>query len=273
MTSTPLIKLENFYLKREDKNQTGSIKDRAISLQIENLVGKGISAAVISSTGNAAISALYYCSKSNIKLTIFLSPKINLSKLSLITEKTKNFIISDRPISGAFKYAKKTNSFLLRQSTDPIAQIGYQSVGLELSKDIPDITSIFMPVGSGTTLLGISKGLPKTVKIFAIQPASHCPISQTFDPQYIKESHTITDALSVKLLPLKSDILKTITESGGGGMVVQNTTVVETQKFLLTNNIFTSPEGALALAGFLKAEKLGIKVGAYPVIILTGEQR
>ena len=34
---TPLIKLDHFYLKREDQNITGSAKDRAIPVQIKNL--------------------------------------------------------------------------------------------------------------------------------------------------------------------------------------------------------------------------------------------
>jgi len=273
MTPTALIKLENIYLKREDQNPTGSAKDRAISLQVQNLVKKGIRSAVISSTGNAAISAVYYCSKSNINLAIFLSPKINPEKLSLIKEKTNNIIFSYTPIRDAFRYAKKTQSFLLRQSTDPIAQIGYKSIGLELSQKLPQISSIFIPVGSGTTLLGISKGLPETTKIFAVQPASHCPISRIFDNQYTSETDTLTDALSVKLLPLKSQIQKTIIKSGGGGMVIQNNKVTEAQQFLVSKNIITSAEGALALAGLLKAKEQKINIGNYPVILLTGQKR
>ena len=35
---TPLVKIDNLYFKREDLNPTGSAKDRAIPLQIENLI-------------------------------------------------------------------------------------------------------------------------------------------------------------------------------------------------------------------------------------------
>lgn len=273
MTPTPLIKLETVYLKREDLNPTGSAKDRAISLQTETLAQKKINSAVISSTGNAAISAIYYCAKHSINLTIFLSPKIDQNKLCLIQEKTKNIIFSDKPISDAFKYAKKNNSFLLRQSTDPVAQIGYQEIGEELSDNLPQITSLFIPVGSGTTLLGISKGLPAKTKIFAVQPASHCPISQIFDHQFVPETDTVTDALSVKLLPLKSEIIKAINKSGGGGEVVQNIKVSEAQQFLSSKNIITSAEGALAFAGFLKASEQNLDVGNYPVVLLTGQKR
>ncbi|HEX8923298.1 MAG TPA: hypothetical protein VF828_01010, partial [Patescibacteria group bacterium] len=59
----------------------------------------------------------------------------------------------------------------------------------------------------------------------------------------------------------------------GSGLVVQDTAVRNAQTFLLKNNIDTSAEGALALAGFFKAKTSGLPVGNYPVIILTGTNR
>jgi len=254
---TPLIKFKNVYLKREDYNQTGSAKDRAISLQIANLIKNNFKSAVISSTGNAAISAQYYCQQNNIPLTIFVSPKTNPQKLKLL----KNYQISRQPISQAFKFAKQNNAYFLRQSTDPVALEGYSQIGQELIEKLPQITSLFIPVGSGTTLLGISQKLPKSVKIFAVQPASFCPIASRLDKNFVPETDTITDALGAKLLPLKNKILSLITS----GIVVQNADVV-------AQTINTSPEGNLAYAGYLKAKNL-FPVGEYPVILLTGAKR
>jgi len=60
MSKTDLIKLDDFYIKREDLNPTGSAKDRALFYQVNNLQKLGFTNAVISSTGNAAISASYF---------------------------------------------------------------------------------------------------------------------------------------------------------------------------------------------------------------------
>lgn len=253
---TPLEKFNDVYLKREDKNLTGSAKDRAISIQVENLVKSGYKSAVISSTGNAAISAQYYCDQKDIPLTVFVSPKTNPNKLKLL----KKYQLSDKPISSAFKFAKSENAYFLRQSTDPVALEGYSKIGEELVAQIPEITSIFIPVGSGTTLVGISQSLPKSVKIFAVQPASCCPIASLFDNTFIPETETTTDALGAKLLPLKKNILSVVTS----GIVVQNDEVGD--------SINTSPEGNLAYAGYQKAKKL-FEVGDYPVILLTGTKR
>lgn len=273
MSSTPLIKLDELYLKREDLNDTGSAKDRAIQAQIKNLVNKGIKKAVISSTGNAAISALYFCKKNNIDLTVFVSPKIHPHKFEEIKKYTSNICLSLKPISDAIKFSKKENAYLLRQSTDPTALIGYQEIGKELMNELPQISSIFIPVGSGTTLLGVSQALDCKVKIFAVQPANNCPVSKLFDLNYSEESNSITDAISVKFLPLKNQIINTIKEKQGSAFVIQNQEIINSQNFLLTKNIITSPEGALALAGYRKAVRNNIDVGTHPVILLTGAKR
>lgn len=262
---TPLVKVGNFYLKREDQNLTGSAKDRAISYQVDQLQKNNVKSAVISSSGNAAISAAYFCRQHQINLTIFVSPKINPHKLSLL--KNEQIISSDTPIKDAFLFAKKNGVFFLRQSTDPNALLGYQQIGAEINQQLPQITSLFIPVGSGTTLLGISQTL-KT-KIFAIQPASHAPISSHFDTSFQPETDTITDALSVKLLPLKSRVISVVFS----GLVVQNQNVINAVGHLQKNNIITSPEGALALAGLFKAKLSKIDIGDFPIVLLTGTKR
>jgi len=267
---TPLQRHQEVYLKREDNNLTGSTKDRAITLQVDKLISLGFKTAIISSTGNAAISADYYCFQKNIPLTVFVSPKVNPQKLLLITH--SKIITTDKPISSAFKESKNNQSYFLRQSTDPVALTGYSNIASELLEQLPKITSLFIPVGSGTTLLGISQKLPTNVKIFAIQPASHCPISSLFDQQYQAESSTITDALSAKLLPLKHKIVTAINISNGSGIVVQNNDVAQIHHTLTNSGIITSPEGALALAGYYKTKKT-FDVGEYPVILLTGNLR
>jgi len=272
MTNTPLIKIDNIYFKREDLNITGSAKDRAIQAQLKNAIVHKFSSAVISSTGNAAISAIHFCRQYAINLTIFLSPKIDRKKFSLIRQKTKKIIVSPKPISHAFKHAKKNHCYNLRQSTDPAALKGYQYIGLEIHQQLPQITDIFIPVGSGTTLLGVSISLPKTAKIFAVQPASHCPIASIFDQQFQVENHTNTTSLSAKSLPLKNKVIATIKNSHGSGLVVQNKDVEKQQTYLKKNHILTSAEGALALAGYKKAVKQN-QVGNFPLILLTGASR
>ena len=264
---TPLTKIDNLYFKREDLNPTGSAKDRALPYQIQNLFDNNFKSAVISSTGNAAISASFYCQKANIPLTIFVSPNINKNKLALIKG---NIISSLKPISDAIKFSKSNNSYLLRQSTDHSAQVGYGQIAKEILSELSQITSLFVPVGSGTTLLGIAKILPTNVKIFAVQPASNPTICSAFNPDYTLESETITDALSVKYLPLKKEIIDEIKKHNGSGIIVKNSDTLNCLDYIKQFN--ASPESALTLAAFYQAQK-NFDIGDYPVIVLTGTDR
>ena len=81
---TPLTKIDHLYFKREDQNITGSAKDRVIPQIIKFIAKNNFKEAVISSTGNAAISAQYFCDKFNIPLKIFVSSKTNPNKLKLL---------------------------------------------------------------------------------------------------------------------------------------------------------------------------------------------
>lgn len=258
---TPLVKVDNFYLKREDYNTTGSVKDRAIELQIQHLLSQGYSSAVISSTGNAAISAQHFCQLYQVKLTIFVSPNIHPSKLKLL----HHYHLSPKPISDAIKYAKSNQSYLLRQSTDPTAIQGYNQIATEILQQLPQVTSLYFPVGSGATLIGVCQHLPPSIKIFAVQSAFNPIITRQFSP-FVAETTNLTDALTVKYLPLKHQILQRITS----GFTIQNSQITLAKNFLTSHQITTSNEGALALAAFQQNPNLG---GLSPVIILTGSQR
>lgn len=273
MTNTPLVKLDNCFLKREDKNTTGSAKDRAIPLQINNLKQKGFTKAVISSTGNAAISAAYFCQQKQIELTIFLSPKVSPQKLFLLKQFSSEIILSPKPISEAIKFSKQNNAYLLRQSTDPVSLIGYQQIGQEIMSQLPQVTSIFIPIGSGTTLIGISQKISPNVLIYGAQSAANCSISKIFDKDYLPENRLITDALSAKFLPQKKLIIDTINQTKGFAFTIQNEAIIMANHYLETKDIVTSLEGALAFAAYQKAVKNNYPVGEFPVILLTGTKK
>jgi len=232
MINTPLIKLDNLYLKREDKNITGSSKDRAIPLQIDNLKKNGFTQAVISSTGNAAISAAYFCQQKKIELTIFLSPKVSPQKLAMLKKFPSEIILSPKPISDAIKFSKLNHVFLLRQSTDPVSLIGYQQIAKEIMSQLPQVSSIFIPIGSGTTLIGISQKLSQNVPIFGVQSAANCPISKLFDKDFVPENRLITDALSVKFLPQKQKIIDIVKKSNGFVFTLQNEAIIMANHYL-----------------------------------------
>jgi len=272
LKKTPIIKIDNAFFKREDLNPSGSVKDRAVLSQLSWLKKNELNKAAISSSGNSAISALYWGKKMGIEITVFVSPKINKAKLTKLRKLKGKIIITKKPISQCFRLCQAESIYNLKQSQDKKAREGFELLGKEIYAQLGMPQSIFFPVSSGTTLLGVSdffKKSGKIPKLFLVQSAAHCPLASQFDKNFYPEKSNITDALVAKYIPKKEEILKIIKQSKGTGIVVQTKEILRAHDWLKSKNILTSYEGALALAGFWKIKnKIDIDK---PLCLLTGK--
>lgn len=271
--NTPLIKIDSIYFKCEYKNPTGSHKDRAFAYQISQLYKKGIKKAVISSSGNAAISAVNYCRIAGIKLQIFVSGKINRNKLNVLEKLGCNITTTPKPVSDAFKFGKKNNAYNLRQSTDPNAPVGYQDIAAEIIKEVNTPDGVFLPVSSGTAAVGISMGFEKlnhTVPVHAVQTDTVHPISSVFDKNFQKSSNiSLADAIVAKFTPRENEVIKIIQKTHGWGWVISNNQMNIAHDWLQSHDLKCSYEGASALAALWKARENGFSF-KNPVCLLTG---
>ncbi len=265
---------EDLILKREDKNPTGSLKDRGMAYLISRAFQDGAKSIVISSSGNAAISAASYCQIARIRLIVFVSPKINQGKLTEIKKREVEVIQNLRPLSEAVKYAKNNNLFYLRPSLSEFGPEGYQTIAFELAEKQGPIEDIFIPVSSGVALIGIAKGFKKIgflPRFHISQPSAICPIAGEFDKDYQLEKTSSADGIVARFSPLKEQIVSLIKESLGTGWVIGEEALKEAQVILKEKGIDTSNEGALAFAGMEKAKQKGLQLGK-TVVLLTGRK-
>ncbi len=270
LLETPIIKIENILFKREDLNPSGSIKDRGVLNQLNWLKKNKIRKAAISSSGNAAISAVYWGKKMNIEVTVFIVPHTNKSKVSRLAKLKAKIIKTQRPIRDCHQFCKRYLVYNLRQSRDEKAREGFTSLGKEIHQQLGIPESIFFPVSSGTTLLGVADFFKKKLpKLFLVQSAGHCPLASQFDKNFHPEKENITDALVAKYIPKKEEILKIVRQSRGTGIAVQKKAIIKAHNWLKSKGILTSYEGALALAGFWKIKDLFNMKN--PLILLTGK--
>lgn len=266
--NTPIIKIGNIYFKREDQNPSGSVKDRSVIYQLAYAKQKGFKKGVISSSGNSAISLAFWSKKFNIEITAYLSPNTDINKIKQLKSLGAKVIITNKPNSESFKQAKNKNVYNFRQSTDPQAIKGYNELAKEIIRQIGKPEAIFFPVSSGTTLLGTGRNLDGT-KIFLAQSVFHNPLSFIFDQKRNIVTKNLTKALVAKYIPLKREIIELVKNSNGGGYTIENDKIIEAKKWLNEHKIFTSNEGALALAAAREAQKdHKIKTG---LVILTGK--
>lgn len=261
-------------LKREDLNPTGSLKDRGMAYLVSRAFQEGRNRLVLSSSGNAAISAAAYCKLAGIKLIVFLSTKINKNKLSKIKESGAEVILTLRPVSEAIKFARRNNCINLRPSQNLFGSEGYQTIAFELAENQGLVEDVFIPVSSGAAMIGIAMGFKKlgfTPRFHICQPSAICPIASLFDKNYDSEEENLADSIVGRYTPLRKQIISLTKESQGTGWVIGNEQVRLAQKILQEKGIETSHEGALALAAVLKAREKGVKLGK-TACLLTGKK-
>lgn len=270
---TTLREIEKIYFKCEYENPTGSVKDRGMAYQISTLFSKGIKKAVLSSSGNAAISAAHYTKLTDIDLTVFVAENINQSKFDHLSKFHLQIFKSRRPVSDSINYARKNNFYNLRSSTDPVGHIGFSTIAFELNDEVGLPDAIFFPVSSGTTLAGVTYGFRKLgfiPKLFAIQTERIHPIAEDFDNQFKPSAESIADAIVARFTPREAEVKGLIKKSGGGGFVISDKEILQAAKWLKAKKINCSYEGALSLAGLFKAQAKGNKFNK-PVCLLTGK--
>lgn len=270
---THLVIADGVCFKLEYENPTGSVKDRAVVSQTENLIKLGIKEAVISSSGNAAISAAYYCKQANIELDIFVSPNILKAKLERLKEEGLRIHFTKKPVKDAHEFALKTGAFNLRQSKDEHALNGYGKIAEELIAQNPGIDAVFIPVSSGSIFAGVGRGFSKYRKIpalHAVQTEAVNGIASQFDRDFTPKSKSLADAIVARFTPREKEVIELIKQTGGNGWVISDSEILEAHKYLINHDLFCSYEGGVVLATLWKAEKNGVKY-RNPVCLLTGK--
>ena len=155
------IGIDRLFLKREDFQLTGSFKERAAERQIEHLVERGKTEAVVSSSGNAAIPLAREARDQGVKLFALVSPE-------LLGEKFET-LLSFHPIVIQSRRAMRLANYLsahhrlpnLRPSVDDHAVVGFVPLGEEIDEQMRahgGAGTVVSFMTSGASLLGMTKG-------------------------------------------------------------------------------------------------------------------
>lgn len=268
---------EGIGFKREDLNPTGSVKDRGMSFQISRLVEEGVRSFAISSSGNAGISAASYCQEKGVALRVFVSRHVDQSKLEALKDIGVEIDVSDRPVSGAYRWAKESGAYNLRPAKDDLGSVGFRSLGEELADEEADV--VFFPVSSGTTFVGAAEGVlsvsPTLPRMFAVQTSGCHGIVRDLESDFTSEEASLATGIVAKSVPRKQEVLDIIGRSNGGGLVVDNEQIQAAYDWLHGREMYVSYDAAVSLAGLWKAAKNGlIDIEKERVVcILTGKER
>ena len=167
----------NIFLKREDMQPIFSFKNRGAYNKIVNLSEeKKLSGIIAASAGNHAQGVALACKKLKLKCNIVMpvtAPENKLNavkrlgaKVTLYGENLAEALIKAAEISKKHKYT------FVHPFDDKYTIAGQGTIGKEILEDGIDYDAIFIPVGGGGILAGISAWVRqhnKKIKIIGVE--------------------------------------------------------------------------------------------------------
>jgi [CysO sulfur-carrier protein]-thiocarboxylate-dependent cysteine synthase len=182
LSPSPDVRL---WAKLEDRNPTGSVKDRAAFCMVEQAEKEGLlqpGATILEPTsGNTGISLAMVAKLRGYQLTVVMPENTSAERRQLLEMYGATIIYS--PAAGgsneAVRVAKRLAAenpgwiMLYQYGNEANARAHYETTGPELLADLPEITHFVAGLGTTGTLMGTGRFLREHVpgvKIIAAEP-------------------------------------------------------------------------------------------------------
>ena len=186
--NTPLINLEkidkNIFVKLENKNPGGSIKDRAVLGMILGAEEKGLLKAgdriVEATSGNTGIATAMIGKSRGYQVTIIMPESMSVERRSMIKAYGAELILTEAA-KGMQGTIDKMNELLATGDYKSLGQFDnrdnpdyhYKTTGPEIYTELRDVDIFVAGIGTGGTLSGIGfylKDQNPNVKVYGIEP-------------------------------------------------------------------------------------------------------
>ncbi len=264
-------KLKNdVYLKREDLQPIFSFKNRGAFNKINSLSKQQKNRGVIAaSAGNHAQGVANAAKKIGIPCLIVMpitTPDIKVSAVRSFGAKIllygDNYNESSKKASSI---AKQKKMELIHAFDDPMTIAGQGTIGKEILDAEDNLDAVFVPVGGGGLLAGVSAWIAqqkKKVKIYGVEVDDSACLTEAIKANKrvkLREVGLFADGVAVDQIGLHTfDVIK---ECVDGVITVSIDELCAAVKDIFEDTrILSEPAGALALAGLKKyASKISNK--------------
>ncbi len=270
-----LLGLASLELKREDHNPGRSHKDRGLLYQVarRRVLAGAPSTHVISSSGNAAISAAAACRVTGDRLLAFVSANTAPAKRDRLRESGAVVIPSARPINFARYAARVFGLVNLRGTADAAAPIGYRALAGEILQQSPGVQAVLTFSSSGTSARGLLDGfqvLGRPVAVWSVQAGVCLGIARATQPDLSDEPDNPAGRLGIRNPPRADVLAAALQASGGGATVVRRPQLESMADRMDARGLRTSAEGAAVLAGVAQLANTAL-AGRSVVAVITGD--
>ena len=282
--------LEQFYLKHEGENPTGSFKDRGMTVGVTMAQVLGARAVACASTGNTSASLASYAAQAGLRGIVFL-PAGNVAGGKLA--QTVAYGAQTIQIQGDFDDAMRLveqvcaeHGIYLLNSLNPFRVEGQKAIGFELLQQLdwqaPDW--LVLPAGNLGNTSAIGKAFRQAYRyaiighmprIAAIQAAGANPFYRSYTHGFAQretvQAHTVASAIKIGNPVSYTRARRVIEESDGVVEEVSDEEILAAKAVIDRSGIGCEPASAATLAGVRKLVAKGIiKHDERVVGVLTG---
>ena len=182
--NTPMLVYENnIYLKLENFNPSGSIKDRASYAMINSAFERGDidkdTVIIEPTSGNTGIGLAMVCSVLNLRLIICMPENMSDERKKAISAYGAELVLTpaEEGMQGSVNKAielKKTysNCWIPMQFSNLDNAKAHEQTAKEILQDTDNNVEIVVAgIGTGGTAFGLKKFLPDNIKVYGVEPA------------------------------------------------------------------------------------------------------
>jgi threonine dehydratase len=167
------------YLKAENLQRAGSYKVRGAFYKMLNLSEEEKARGVIAaSAGNHAQGVALAAQHLGIKATICMPEGAPITKVEATLKYGAEVVLHGLTYDDAFAKAKELAQehgyTFIPGFDDPYIVAGQGTVGLEILADLPDVSTVFVPIGGGGLISGVAMAIKEQrpdVRIIGVQAA------------------------------------------------------------------------------------------------------
>jgi threonine dehydratase len=201
------------YFKKENLQLTGSFKIRGAFNKITSLSKEKRDRGVVTaSAGNHAQGVAYSSNHYNIPSTIFMPEATPLTKVNGVREYGSEVVLYgtnyDEAYTKAIEFAKDKNLEFIHPFADDDVISGQGTIALEIFEQIKDLEMIFVPIGGGGLIAGISTAIKeintlynRNIKVIGVSAAGAPAMRESYinkKPINTDSVRTIADGIAVK---------------------------------------------------------------------------
>ncbi len=197
------------YLKAESLQMGGSFKIRGAYNKISQLTPEELKRGVIAaSAGNHAQGVALAASIVGTKATIVCPEFSPLTKLNATRSFGAEVILHGNILDDSIAYSRelqeKEGYTYVHAFDDEQIIAGQGTIGIEIIEDLPDVTTIVVPIGGGGLMSGIAtaaKALKPEIRLVGVQAENSSWVRPSFQAGHAVSAQmapTIADGIAVK---------------------------------------------------------------------------